>query len=306
MFVCDGGRLVGVVTRKTLVREVVAAGRDPRATQLRRDRRGAALHARRRAPARRGVPLARGARPGARAGARGRPPRRRPLAQRCPAPAGRGRAAGRRRASASAAGVGAGRRGALLGLGQLGRRERGAVEDVPLARLELGRARRSRAPRTRIAAPGDDHRRPPRLDDPARRSSSGQRREPRDLLADGLARDTWPWTRSGSYSRARGRARRASSPSRRRRRACTAVEPAASSAAHVRSRIAATSSPKRSVRRTQPTSRLVARRVGADDLHLGRAAADVDDERAGLEPAPIPRSVSSASSSPLSSRVAKP
>ena len=35
LFVCDDGRLVGVVTRKTLVREVVAAGRDPRATELR-------------------------------------------------------------------------------------------------------------------------------------------------------------------------------------------------------------------------------------------------------------------------------
>ena len=35
VFVCDGSRLVGVVTRKTLVREVVAAGRDPRATPLR-------------------------------------------------------------------------------------------------------------------------------------------------------------------------------------------------------------------------------------------------------------------------------
>lgn len=31
----DGGRLLGVVTRKTLVREVVAAGRDPRGTPLR-------------------------------------------------------------------------------------------------------------------------------------------------------------------------------------------------------------------------------------------------------------------------------
>jgi CBS domain-containing protein len=30
----DDGRLLGVVTRKTLVREVVAAGRDPRSTQL--------------------------------------------------------------------------------------------------------------------------------------------------------------------------------------------------------------------------------------------------------------------------------
>jgi CBS domain-containing protein len=34
VFVCDGERLVGVVTRKTLVREVVAPGRDPRATSL--------------------------------------------------------------------------------------------------------------------------------------------------------------------------------------------------------------------------------------------------------------------------------
>ncbi len=35
IFVCeDGGRLVGVVTRKTLVREVVAPGRDPRSTTL--------------------------------------------------------------------------------------------------------------------------------------------------------------------------------------------------------------------------------------------------------------------------------
>ena len=34
VFVCDGGRLVGVVTRKTLVREVVAAGRDPRTTAV--------------------------------------------------------------------------------------------------------------------------------------------------------------------------------------------------------------------------------------------------------------------------------
>jgi CBS domain-containing protein len=34
VFVCDDGRFVGVVTRKTLVREVVAGGRDPRATPL--------------------------------------------------------------------------------------------------------------------------------------------------------------------------------------------------------------------------------------------------------------------------------
>jgi len=34
VFVCSEGRLVGVVTRKTLVREVVAEGLDPRATTL--------------------------------------------------------------------------------------------------------------------------------------------------------------------------------------------------------------------------------------------------------------------------------
>ena len=35
VLVCDEGRLVGVLTRTTLVREVVAAGRDPRTTTLR-------------------------------------------------------------------------------------------------------------------------------------------------------------------------------------------------------------------------------------------------------------------------------
>ena len=35
IFVCDGEQLIGVVTRKTLVREVVATGLDPSATPLR-------------------------------------------------------------------------------------------------------------------------------------------------------------------------------------------------------------------------------------------------------------------------------
>jgi CBS domain-containing protein len=35
VLVCDDGRLVGVITRKTLVREVVAAGRDSRDVTLR-------------------------------------------------------------------------------------------------------------------------------------------------------------------------------------------------------------------------------------------------------------------------------
>jgi CBS domain-containing protein len=34
VFVCEDERLLGVVTRKTLVREVVAAGRGPRTTRL--------------------------------------------------------------------------------------------------------------------------------------------------------------------------------------------------------------------------------------------------------------------------------
>ena len=33
VYVCDDGRFVGVITRKTLVGEIVAAGRDPRATR---------------------------------------------------------------------------------------------------------------------------------------------------------------------------------------------------------------------------------------------------------------------------------
>jgi CBS domain-containing protein len=35
VLVCEAGALVGVITRKTLVREVVAPGRDPRTTLLR-------------------------------------------------------------------------------------------------------------------------------------------------------------------------------------------------------------------------------------------------------------------------------
>jgi CBS domain-containing protein len=34
VFVCDDHRLLGVITRKTLVREVVAKGRDPRETRV--------------------------------------------------------------------------------------------------------------------------------------------------------------------------------------------------------------------------------------------------------------------------------
>jgi CBS domain-containing protein len=34
VYVCEDYRLVGIVTRKTLVREVIASGRDPRSTTL--------------------------------------------------------------------------------------------------------------------------------------------------------------------------------------------------------------------------------------------------------------------------------
>jgi CBS domain-containing protein len=34
VYVCEDHRLVGIVTRKTLVREVIASGRDPRSTTL--------------------------------------------------------------------------------------------------------------------------------------------------------------------------------------------------------------------------------------------------------------------------------
>ena len=34
VLVCDDGRLVGVITRKTLVRQVIATGRDPRETRV--------------------------------------------------------------------------------------------------------------------------------------------------------------------------------------------------------------------------------------------------------------------------------
>lgn len=34
VYVCDDGRFVGVITRKTLVQEIVAAGREPRTTPV--------------------------------------------------------------------------------------------------------------------------------------------------------------------------------------------------------------------------------------------------------------------------------
>ena len=94
VYVVDAdGALTGVLTRKTLVAKVVAAGLDPSDDGDRRARRGAVLHDRCRHAARRGLPLPRGARRRARAGRRARPPRRRALAQRVAAAPRRGRGA---------------------------------------------------------------------------------------------------------------------------------------------------------------------------------------------------------------------
>ena len=175
-------------TRKTLVREVVAAGRDPRDDAARRDRRAAALHARLRAAARRGVPLPRGARPRARAGARGRAARRRALAQRAAAAPGRGRAAARAgRRSSSRCRRPAARRPlrARAARRPRARRRGGCRARSPRAR----RARSGRAPPDDRRA-GDDHRRPLRLEAGHRAPlRERERGEALELRLDRVARD---------------------------------------------------------------------------------------------------------------------
>ena len=94
VLVTDGdSRLVGVVTRSTLVREVVAAGRDPRATPLGEIAEAPRFTVDADLPVDEAFQLLEDGRPRARAGGGGREARRRPLAQRAAAPAGRGRAA---------------------------------------------------------------------------------------------------------------------------------------------------------------------------------------------------------------------
>ena len=277
VFVCDDGRLLGVVTRKTLVREVVAAGRDPGGTQLREiaevplntigselplDEAFRFLEEQdlERVPVR-----------------RGRPARRRPLARGAAAPARRGRAAGRGRALA--AGVGAGRRRAFLRLRQLGGRERGAVEDVPLARLDrveavevehLGEDRGA----------GDDHRCAARLHDlrallDASSTRAGPSAPPTAPRGDRVAVDplrvvalepeveraivvTVPATPTARGVSARGR----------RPRTCSRI---------------ALDVLAESLGQPHAADVEALTDIRADDLHLGRAAADVDDERPALE-----------------------
>ena len=162
VLVCDGGRLMGVVTRKTLVREVVARGRHPARRRSARSPRSRSSpstprwsSSRRSACSRSTTSSAcRSSRTGgssacsrARSSSGGSPRTRRPAGRRsapigCPLRPGEGRRGSARPGSPDstsgsglplAAGVGAGRRVALDRLGQLGRGERCAVEDVALA-----------------------------------------------------------------------------------------------------------------------------------------------------------------------------
>ena len=103
--------------------------------------------------------------------------------------------------TASAAGVGAGRRRALLGLGQLGGRERGAVEDVALGHLDLvetvgtssPRAARSRRRRSRTRGRA----RFPKRRCAARWSCAASRSSCSSTEA---SERRWPCVRAGSYS----------------------------------------------------------------------------------------------------------
>ena len=96
VFVCDGGRLTGVITRKTLVREVVARGLDPKTTAVGTFAEPPNATIDSSIAARRGVRLPRGEGLRARAGGRGRQARRRALAVGGAAASRRGRAADRR------------------------------------------------------------------------------------------------------------------------------------------------------------------------------------------------------------------
>ena len=157
VFVREGERLVGVVTRRTLVRDVVAAGRDPQTTPVRRDRRAAAPHARPGVAAGRGVPVPRGRGSRARPRDRGGAARRRSLEQRFAAAPGRGRATATGRGPERlrgrlAAGVGAGRCLALFGLGQL------AASSAAPSRMSCSLTSRASRPKwssasSRITAP---------------------------------------------------------------------------------------------------------------------------------------------------------
>ena len=198
VYVSESGRFAGVLTRKTLVERVVAAGRDPREARLGEIVEPPNWTLDPDVPLDEAFGAARGM------GCRARPGRGRTACwSACSrgavaaAAAGRGRAAGRARVLSSR--CRRRRRVALHGLRQLRGLERGAVEEVALARLEARRARSGRAPRGR---------RPRRRRSPARARARGRaargvrrvgaRRGARAARSTASRVSRWPWTRSGS------------------------------------------------------------------------------------------------------------
>ena len=294
----DDERLVGVVTRKTLVREVVAKGLDPRTTELGSFAEPPLFTLESTLPLDEAfreleqhdlerVPVVEG---GRLVGVLSRAVLQRRLAEDEPP------AEPVEVASAVAAGEGA-RRGVAFGA----RRERGglvrgAVEDVVLAHLERVEAEEAE----RLAGDDDaaeDHGRALRLETgDLAPLGERQRGEPLELRVDrrrgdavavdalrvvdgeleverGERRDR------ARRRRSRGAGGRAAPPARAAKASRTAAAQRSSSSA-----VGGSDARKRSVSRTEPTSKLWWKRIAvrvADD-ELGRAAADVhDDERLG-------------------------
>ena len=326
VFVTEDERLVGVVTRKTLVRESSRRGATRATTGSARSRRRPTT---RLGPiaARGRVPVPGGARSGAGPRRRrqaassessreasssgGWPRTRRRTKRRTSRPSSR-----RRR-----------RRDAVTSPVASSRCMRPAAPGPPLARVaRRPRARRRggcRAPR-------------PRSPEPVRVHDLAQHDEARD--DHGRAAGSIPGTRSrsaavmaasrsscrrarhagsdgrafarGRTPRARGRASRASSPCpRRRSRRAARSEGAASGRTPTRPRaraVGGSQARNRSVTRTHPTSRLVdaRRRAFRGEHELCRAAADVDEQRSSSGGRPTPRTIIAASSAPSRSRVA--
>ena len=215
----DDGALTGVLTRKTLVAKVVAAGLDPRSDRDRRARRGAVLHDRCRHAARRGLPLPRGARRRARAGGRARPARRRALAQRAAAAPRRGRGARSRRRGMSAIDVAKARRRDARLRGRRPPEQRRRLADARRRAADGDRAPRARGADRRLRggrARGRPGRGDLRLASPACSAARATRsRSSRTRPGPG----TWRSTRSTS-SRATGSSPAAPSTRRTTSRCC--------------------------------------------------------------------------------------
>ena len=210
---------------------------------------------------------------------------------------------------ALAAGVRARRRGAFLGLRQLGGRERGAVEDVALGDLDLVEAegthasRGARRGRRRSPAPGRARSR-----EPAAAPRASCRRAARARGRPSARGIAWPWVCSGSSS-ASPRSSAASvvtvpgdadrGPPPRSGGSERADELGGRGRAP--RRVGGSDARKRSVTRTQPTSTLVA--AGGPPFRASTSSVEpppMSTSRTSLErrprPAATPRSIIAASS----------